>query len=754
MTPDAVAERSRLGTLVGVVLGDRVQRNAGALALNAVVSSVLGLGYWWLAARRYDADLVGINAAMIATMTLVAGASDIGLKNGLVRFAGVAGRATMRLIGGAYLTSALISAVVGLFVVWVVPSAVGDPDGLRPVTAALFVLGAVTWSVFVLQDSVLTGFGRSSWVLAENTVYGVLKFVALVALSAGSFRLGIFFSWTIPVALMVVVVNLGLVRRLPHSDEPSSVGLRELSRYAGSDFVASTLWKAATRGMPLFVLVLLSEADAAYYHVAWSIAYVLYLLVSSVSEAIVADGASGPPDPSRLRRALALDVGLVAPAALVTVLAAPVVMAVFGAEYADQGTTGLRLLALSAIPYAVSGSILAVCRIEQRLATIIGAYACIAVVLAVGSWALGRSHGVAGIGGAWLLAQTVTAVFLLTRRPELLSPLLRAAPVHHVQRHRLRRRARPDADVIRRVEDVAGVGTDDILWITQTDGVIVAAVDGIEPEPTVIRIPTTDAGRAAIEVNRATVTVMVDDEALGEWRALLPRTKGSAEESTHGAAFGETLIPGRTGSALMEAGRSSDVLVGLALDAIAPLHARTAEQRVVDDDLFSHLVTAPLDRVAAGRPDAWSRDLAAVSEHLHDSLHGVELATSRIHGDYWLANILFTEDPIAVSGIIDWERSITGGLPEVDSLTLALTATAAETRREFGVVVATHLRDGTLPPIPRVNAGVDDRALLLLVWANHVGGNLLRTPHTADRALWAGPNIDRVLATARTALAT
>ena len=43
-------------------------RNGYALVLSSATTSVLGMAYWFLAARTYTPDVVGLNAAAIAAM--------------------------------------------------------------------------------------------------------------------------------------------------------------------------------------------------------------------------------------------------------------------------------------------------------------------------------------------------------------------------------------------------------------------------------------------------------------------------------------------------------------------------------------------------------------------------------------------------------------------------------------------------------------------------------------------------------------
>ncbi len=58
-----------------------------------------------------------------------------------------------------------------------------------------------------------------------------------------------------------------------------------------------------------------------------------------------------------------------------------------------------------------------------------------------------------------------------------------------------------------------------------------------------------------------------------------------------------------------------------------------------------------------------------------------------IHGDYWLANLLFDDD-LNVSAIIDWDRCREDGVALFDALHLVVATVASVERKHFGEVLA------------------------------------------------------------------
>ncbi|HEY2054155.1 MAG TPA: hypothetical protein VGH14_09505, partial [Solirubrobacterales bacterium] len=120
-------------------------------------------------------------------------------------------------------------------------------------------------------------------------------------------------------------------------------------------------------------------------------------------------------------RALKQSMRLVVPVAALTALLAPIGLLLFGSDYADEGTTLLRLLALGAIPNVVAALGAGVARIEHRawIVTAIQGFQFVFVVAL--SAALLPGVGIEAVGIAWTGCQFILAAVLLAT---ILRPLL------------------------------------------------------------------------------------------------------------------------------------------------------------------------------------------------------------------------------------------------------------------------------------------------------------------------------------------
>ena len=98
--------------------------------LNTGISGVLGLVYWFLAARHYDDPDVGRGSAAISALMLLTGLVSVNAAGTLNRFIPRTGRHTFAVVAWAYLLTSAVVAV--LAVAFLVTLRLVGRAGLRP----------------------------------------------------------------------------------------------------------------------------------------------------------------------------------------------------------------------------------------------------------------------------------------------------------------------------------------------------------------------------------------------------------------------------------------------------------------------------------------------------------------------------------------------------------------------------------------------------------------------------------------------
>jgi O-antigen/teichoic acid export membrane protein len=172
----------------------------------------------------------------------------------------------------------------------------------------------------------------------------------------------------------------------------------------------------------VIVLARLGAEQAAAYAVVWAVVWALYRITAAVGRSVCAT------EPARaeevrwtvVRRALVV----VAPAAVLLALTAPLVLSVFGEHYAEWGAAALTLAALSAVPNVVTAAAVRAARLRGRAGVLVGVPAAVAILVVAISWLFIPVLGITAVGLAWLVAQVVVAAGILVATAPWLPPLL------------------------------------------------------------------------------------------------------------------------------------------------------------------------------------------------------------------------------------------------------------------------------------------------------------------------------------------
>jgi O-antigen/teichoic acid export membrane protein len=417
------AANTTLARLMGH-LRTPLYRNGYALTLNSLSNSVLGMGYWILAARNYSTATVGLNSAAISAMMFLAGVAQLNMMSGLVRFVPGAGRVTARFVAYTYVISVSLAAVVSFIFlrglhIWA--PTLGS-FGSSPFLVGWFTFSTMAWCIFTLQDSALTGLRQAVWVPVENTVFGVAKIALLIGLARSVPQYGLFASWTIGMAITLLPVNALIFRYLiPKHIELAHRNIEpliraEVVRFVAADYIGSLAWFASTGLLPLLVIQQAGASANAYYFLSWQIVLLLISVCNSMGASLVVEAMNDPTQLRAYTRRVFIQIArMVIPAAVLLVLGAPFLLRVFGSNYAAQSSWSLRFLALSAIPFIVNSLYANVARVQRRLPALVTVQLASCVLVLTMSHFLLQMYGVPGVGLAWLVSQTLIAVIIVLK---------------------------------------------------------------------------------------------------------------------------------------------------------------------------------------------------------------------------------------------------------------------------------------------------------------------------------------------------
>ena len=396
--------RRTLGTTAGLVVA-------------IMVTSATGFVFWWMAARMFPAEAVGLAGAAVSAMLLLSQIAVLGLGTQL---AGVLHRESR----AASLAITALLAAAGAGVVLALGFAAGtpllSPDlsflSAGPLQLAVFIAGVSLTTLASVLDQVLVSLFRNAYQLLRNIIFSFsrLAVLALAAALLAPTGIVIYGAWMVGVLVSLLIVGVLVARgRHGHDLRPLMWGpLRQMARSAFSHHVLDLSRSSSVWLLPLLVTVLLSPELNASFYVALLLANFVAVVGKSATFTLYIVGARAPQE---MWRQLRLTFGI----SLLTAVAGTVMLTLVGVQLLgafgpgyDAAYPAVAVLTLSCLPLAVKDHWIAIRRVQGNVASaaVIGVLLLAAELTAsgLGAW----NGGLLGLAVARLGVLAIQAVFM------------------------------------------------------------------------------------------------------------------------------------------------------------------------------------------------------------------------------------------------------------------------------------------------------------------------------------------------------
>jgi O-antigen/teichoic acid export membrane protein len=406
-----------LDKYVRVALGQNavVVKNSVALASGSTSAAVLGFAYWWLAARSFPPEAVGMASAVISVMGLVGLFGEAGFGTTLVGETLRQGDRGPGLISAAILAAFSLAAAFGL-----------APAGLlvhyrwaTTIGGLLFVAGCALTGLSLVLDQAFVGVLRSTLHLYRNLAFSALKLLLLVGVASGMFvhagGTAIVLTWVVGLGASMVLIGAYVWRsRVCALCLPDFRLLSALIPRVIGHHLLNMATQAPVLLLPLLVSLLLSPAVNAAFYAGLMVLNIALLTPAALTTILYTVAVA---DPAALAQRLRFSLRVSAIYALVIgiclyLFARPILRA-FNPAYPAIAASSLPLLGFGLLGGSIKCHYVLLARLEDRMsiaAVYFALYGGLELILAaVGS----QIGGLRGLTIGWLLAVLVEAgVFL------------------------------------------------------------------------------------------------------------------------------------------------------------------------------------------------------------------------------------------------------------------------------------------------------------------------------------------------------
>ncbi|AZG45716.1 lipopolysaccharide biosynthesis protein [Gordonia insulae] len=384
-----------------------------AIMTSSLATGALGFVFWTVAARGYTTAEVGRASAIITSATLLATLSNLSLGSLYERFLPVSGSRTRHFLGIGRTVIIVVAVLLGVgFVV------LGPRDKLfeSSTEAWVFPMFVLVLGIFAIQDQALIGLGMSRTVATKNISQSAAKVVlvaALIPMGSGS---AVVWSWVLPAALISCWIGVRAIRRAAlRASGPAVLPPRdEITQFYVGSLAMTAVGVIVPLVVPLVIVARLGPEMNAYFTVCWLLISTASVLLFATAAPFIATASEPHAD---LRHATLRFIGLCGGAgflgAVALVVTAPWILSVMGPQYAAEGTTLIRLMALTLPTVAFVTIYTAIAKVERRLRLAVAVQVVFGIVVVTGiGFAVGE-WGINGVAYVYLAADAAALAVLL-----------------------------------------------------------------------------------------------------------------------------------------------------------------------------------------------------------------------------------------------------------------------------------------------------------------------------------------------------
>lgn len=388
---------------------DPLYRNSLFMALTGIFNVGCGFFFWMIAARLYTVEEVGLATSLISSLGLVILFSRLGFDFSIIRFFPTNNKATV--FGSSFIITTIASLLVGaIFILLVEYISLSLAFLKQPCYALAFLLIVVVNSVASITGNAFVADRKADHYLFQN-VFMALRIPLLIPLAfLGTF--GIFGS----VGLSFLVASFFAMIALRRSVTSIRPGVdvefvKKSFKFSSWNYSSNILSMAPTLILPLMVLKMLGEAEAAKYYIAYAIGNLVLIIPQSLGTSLFVEGSHGEELKKGVMRAGVASLSLLVPAVLVIFFFGDRMLMLLNEEYVEALDL-MRVLTLSSFMVTVYSYFIPVQNVRMRVESVLKLNALRFVLLLGLGYILIGHYGILGVGYGWVITYTVISLLI------------------------------------------------------------------------------------------------------------------------------------------------------------------------------------------------------------------------------------------------------------------------------------------------------------------------------------------------------
>jgi O-antigen/teichoic acid export membrane protein len=371
--------------------------------------------FWWMVARYYAVDEVGLTIVLISMAQLLTTTANLGMNFSLIRFY-QASKDKRGMLNTVITICFVGGAILGALTILIGPRLSHSLVVLNRdlAMAGIFLAAVILLALFQLSYPILTAMDKLGTYFALNVFVLIGRLILLLLLSGGGGHLMLMCIFVFPLFLAdIYILAIFLSRALP-GFYPRLIIQREvwtkIGGYSIATYFGNILHDLPYQLLPQVVANSGGFADASYFYFPWSLFGLIVTMSNSVSYSLFVEGSNRPDSfQKNLGKATLATWGIASIAAFAFFFLSYPLLSLFGLDYAIHGSQVLKILCLAAIPASFVYNRVAVLRVRKNVLAIIFIYGLIACTCFFLAYANPLLHNILWLGISWLVTQIIAA---------------------------------------------------------------------------------------------------------------------------------------------------------------------------------------------------------------------------------------------------------------------------------------------------------------------------------------------------------
>lgn len=384
-------------------LQDPLYKNSLFIILSRVSNVTCGFFFWMIAARLYSTENVGLATALISSLGLVMLFSSFGFDFSLIRFSPLGDK--KKVVGTCLVITTISTFLVG--VVYILGVGIFSPllSFLQNWKyALLFLFFALMNSVTTMTGLAFMAARKASYYFLQN-LFLALRIPLLIPFTFLG-CMGIFSSNGFAY-LLASLFAFALLNKLTEIDfNIDRQFIWESLKFSLSNYISSVLFAGPTLLLPIMILNLLGQAEAAKCYISFSIGNLVLIVPDGLSASLFVEGSHGEGLRKNVIKAGIAIYSFLIPAVAFLYFFGGLLLKLFGKDYLEAFEL-LRILALSSFFVAIYSLFIPIQNVRLKVWSIVKINLVRFLLLLGLCYTFILKFGIVGVGYAWIITYII-----------------------------------------------------------------------------------------------------------------------------------------------------------------------------------------------------------------------------------------------------------------------------------------------------------------------------------------------------------